>query len=90
VALTAGLNGRGKIPSPPELDPRTMQAVASLCTNYAIPAHKSNPYAVLDRTWGLQEDDFPKFQENQNMRALLDVSTLEEKTNMFFFRNVEI
>jgi len=38
----------------------------------------------------LKEDDFPKFQENQNMRALLDVSTLEEKTNMFFFRNVEI
>jgi hypothetical protein len=71
-----------KIPSPPGFDPRTVQALASRCNNYAIPC------TVLDRTWGFQEVYFPKFQDNRHMRALLDVSTLEDKTNVFF-RNVE-
>ena len=77
-----------KIPSLPGLDPRTVQVVASRCTNYAIPTHTSNPYTVLDRTWGFQEADFPKFQVNRHMRALLDVSILEDKINVFFW-NVE-
>ena len=52
-----------KIPSPPAFDTRTVQAIASRCINYSIPAHKNNPYTVLDRTWGFQEVDFPKFQD---------------------------
>ena len=38
-----GLSGRvRKISPPPGFDPRTVQSVASRCTNYAIPVTKSN------------------------------------------------
>ena len=39
VGPRAGLDGWRKISPPPGFDPRTVQPVASRCTNYAIPAH---------------------------------------------------
>ena len=41
VDSRAGMDGCGKIPSPLEFDPRTVQLVESRYTDYAVPVYKS-------------------------------------------------
>jgi hypothetical protein len=52
----AGLDGCGKSRSQPVFDPRTVQPVASGCTDRAIPAHRSELYTVngsgIKSRWG--------------------------------------
>jgi hypothetical protein len=47
VGPRAGLDGYGKSRPPQGFDPRTLQPVASSCTDYAIPAHPQT-YRMLN------------------------------------------